>query len=248
VARKLNLFHSNPANSDPRPLVDAIQEAVAEREGHSVDLGTLLSPGGELWHGAKNHDAGPDIRDFLNNLAGQEENHSSPPDWVDNLPSPATLQALVTENLLDLIHDVKEALPDQTQDWPSWLQNPSNLQAVKAIGVDHVQDLIHDVREILPDELQNWSGWSELGNGLPSLSSIGDHLGDIRHVLQQIDPSHLQQWSGAAHATFETIHDAAEHQFGDLGSLGDILGQGRAEAIFQDLLELRPDSALIPDL
>jgi hypothetical protein len=176
------------------------------------------------------------IWDAKGSLAGigdlferRAENHSPSLDSIDGLPSPGTLQGIASANILDLIHDLREALPDQTQNWPTWLENPANLQVVKAIVVDHFQDLVHDVRETLPDALQDWSGWSELGSGLPDLGSIGDHLGDIGDALQSFDPSHLPQWEQAAHSTFEIIKDAAEDQFGDFASLSDLLSHLHAQ-------------------
>lgn len=247
MARQLSFL--DVLSLDSQLDFETTRDAFQHRDEHAADIATLLSPGGELWHWVTHSPSRPDIGDIFKQLADASDNQSTPPDWVNDLPTPASLQGIVTENILDLIHDVREALPDQTQDWPSWLQNPANLQAVKSIVVDHVQDLIHDVRGTLPEELHDWSGWSDLGKAPPHLGSIGDQLGDIGHVLQAVDASHLEPWHDAAQATFETIKDAAEDQFGNLGSLGDILSHGNhGHGIFEDFFDFRHDGAITPDL
>ncbi len=223
--------------------LESIEEALQHRDQHPLDLDTWLAPGGELWHWVRDQGSRPDINDIIEKLTGSAGNQSGPPDWVDDLPSPAALQAIVVETVVDLIDDIRDALPDLVEDWPAWIHNPANLASVKAIAAEHVQDLIAEVRETLPEELQDWPGWASLGEGLPDLEAVRDHLGDIGQALHSADLSNLEEWRDAAQATLETIKQAAEDQFGDALSQSD-----GAQDIFEDFFDFRPDGAITPDL
>src|SRR5687768_13490502 len=108
MARQLTLPGLGGIDPEHRADIESIQEALQHHDQHHpLHLDTLLAPGGELRHWVKDQDPRAKIGDLFKKLPDQGEDQSNPPDWLDDLPSPATLQGIVTENILDLIHDIR---------------------------------------------------------------------------------------------------------------------------------------------
>ena len=61
----------------------------------------------------------------------------------------------MVDHVQDLIHDVRETLPDELQDWSGWSELGNRLPDLGSIG-DHLGDMGRALQQADPTHLQQW--------------------------------------------------------------------------------------------